>query len=106
VYIQILSGRRKVPASFIIKNITSLTVAKLRGSRRASAHLEAAAAHKQFSPDGVVIARIDFNRGRLLALRRERAQARACFEQARSVAHAQGLEALRQSSEAALAQLA
>ena len=106
VYIQILTGGRKAPASVIIKNLPTLATARFRGARRARALLDAAAAHKQFSLQGGVIARIDFDRGQLFEMRGKRSQARACFERARGIASAQGLDALRQRSEAALAKLA
>jgi class 3 adenylate cyclase/tetratricopeptide (TPR) repeat protein len=106
VYIQILAGGRKAPVGVIVRNLPALAAARLRGARRASALLEGAASHRQLSQDGAVIARIDFDRGQLLAMRGKQAQARACLEHARGVARAQGLEALRQRSEAALARLA
>jgi class 3 adenylate cyclase len=106
VYIEILSGGRKAPASVVLRNLPTLAVARLRGARRASALLETAASHKQLSEHGVAFARIDFNRGRLCEMRGRRAQARAFFEHARGIADAQGVDALRQRSELALARLA
>jgi hypothetical protein len=90
----------------IIRNLPALAMARFRGARRARALLEAAASHPQFSREGGVIARIDFNRGQLFEMRGKQVEARGCFERARAVASAQGLETLRQRSEAALAKLA
>jgi class 3 adenylate cyclase len=106
VYIQILTGGRKARAAVIIKNLPILATARFRGARRARALLDAAASHKQFSRQGAVIARIDFDRGQLFAMRGKRGEARECFERARAVAAAQGLETLRQRSEAAFAKFA
>jgi class 3 adenylate cyclase/tetratricopeptide (TPR) repeat protein len=106
VYIEILSGDRRAQTSVILRNLPTLAVARLRGARRASALLETAASHKQFSDGSAAIARIDFGRGQLFAMRGKRAQARSCFERARGVADAHGLDALRQRSELALARLA
>ena len=106
VYIQILAGGRKAAVSAIIKNLPTLATARFRGAHRAGALLEAAASHTQFSRHGAVLARIDFDRGQLFAMRGKRSQARACFERARGIASAQSLDALRQRSEAALAGLA
>ena len=106
VYIQILAGGRKAPASVIIRNLPALATARFRGARRARALLEAAASHPQFSREGGVLARIDFNRGQLFEMRGKLVEARGCFERARAVAAAQGLETLRHRSEAALAKLA
>jgi class 3 adenylate cyclase/tetratricopeptide (TPR) repeat protein len=106
VYIQILAGGRKPPMAVLIRNLPALAAARLRGTRRAAALLETAASHRQLSRDGVAIARIDFDRGQLFALRGKRGEARECFERARGVARNQGLDGLRQRSEAALAKLA
>jgi tetratricopeptide (TPR) repeat protein len=106
VYIQILAGGRKAPLGVLVRNLPTLAASKLRGARRATALLEMAASHRQLSRDGVVIARIDFNRGQLLAMSGKRVQARACFERVGGIALAQGLDALRQRSEAALTNLA
>jgi len=106
VYIEMLSGGRKARASDILRNLPTLAVARLRGAHRASALLERAASHRQLSDRGVAGARIDFGRGRLFALRGKRAQARACFERARDIADAQGLDLLRGRSQDALARLA
>jgi class 3 adenylate cyclase/tetratricopeptide (TPR) repeat protein len=106
VYIQILAGGRKPPMAVLIRNLPALAAAKLRGTRRAAALLETAASHQQLSRDGVAIARIDFDRGQLFAMRGKRREARECFERARGVAHSQGLDALWRRSEAALAKLA
>jgi hypothetical protein len=105
VYIQILAGGRKPPMAVLIRNLPALAAARWRGTRRAAALLEAAASHRQLSRDGVAIARIDFDRGQLFALRGKRSEARECFERARGVARSQGLDGLRQRSEAALAKL-
>jgi hypothetical protein len=83
-----------------------LATARFRGARRARALLDAAASHPQFSREGGVIACIDFDRGQLLEMRGKRVEARGCFERARAVAAAQGLEALGQRSELALARVA
>jgi hypothetical protein len=106
VYIEILSGGRKAPAATVLRNLPTLAVARLRGARRASALLERAASHKQLSDHGAAGARIDFGRGRLFAMGGKRDQARACFERARDIAEAQGLDLLRRRSQDALAQLA
>jgi class 3 adenylate cyclase/tetratricopeptide (TPR) repeat protein len=106
VYIQILAGGRKPPMGVLVRNLPALATARLRGARRATALLETAASHRQLSRDGVAIARIDFDRGQLFALRGKRSEARECFERARGVARSQGLDALSQRSEAALAKLA
>jgi class 3 adenylate cyclase/tetratricopeptide (TPR) repeat protein len=106
IYIQILAGGRKASVAVIARNLPSLAIGKLLGARRAWALLEAAAAHKQLSEDGVVIARINYNRGVLSQMRRRPAEARQYFERASAVARAQGVDSLRRRSEAALARLA
>lgn len=106
VYIEILSGGGKASAATVLRNLPALAVARLRGARRASALLERAASHRQLSDRGAAGARIDFGRGRLFAMRGKRAQARTCFERARDIADAQGLDLLRGRSQDALAKLA
>ena len=106
VYIEILSGGRKASAATILRNLPTLALARLRGARRARSLLERAASHRQLSDRGAAGARIDFGRGRLFAMGGKRAQARACFERARDIADAQGLDLLRRRSQDELAQLA
>ncbi len=106
VYIEILSGGRKASAATVLRNLPALALARLIGARRARSLLERAASHRQLSDRGAAGARIDFGRGRLFAMRGKRAQARACFERARDVADAQGLDLLRRRSQDALAKLA
>ena len=106
VFIRIRSGGRRTSAAVIARSFFTLAGAKLFGARWASALLETAAAHKQFSEDGAVMARINFNRGQLLEMRGRRTEARAFFERARKVAGDQGLDALRKRAEVAVARLA
>ena len=106
VYIQILAGGRKTPLAIILKNLPALAAAKLRGAGRARTLLDAAGSHEQFSEGGAVIARINLDRGQLLAMRGRRAEARGCLERARAVFDAQGLDGLRRKSEQAMAKLA
>ncbi len=106
VYIQILAGGRKAAVSAIIK-ISRPWRQRGFAARTAPARFWKLRRHtQQFSRHGAVLARIDFDRGQLFAMRGKRSQARACFERARGIASAQGLDALRQRSEAALAGLA
>jgi class 3 adenylate cyclase/tetratricopeptide (TPR) repeat protein len=105
VYIQILARGRKAPAAVIIKNLPTLATARVLGARRAGALLEAAASHAQFSRQGAVIARIDFDRGLLFEMRGKRVEARSCFERARDLSEEQGIVPLRKRAEAALTQL-
>ena len=106
VHIQILTGGRRVPTGVILRNLSTLAGAKLWGGRRARALLETAALNKQLHVEGAVIARIDFDRGQLFEMSGKHAEARTCFERARVIADAQGLDGLRERSELALARIA
>ena len=106
VYIQIVAGGRKAPASVIAKNLRTLATAKLFGARRARALLDKAASHQQFADGSALFARIHYGRGQLWEMRGKRAEARECFESARAVADRHGLHALRKRSELALARVA
>ena len=89
IYIRLLHGSRKASWSIIIKNLPFLLGAKLFGARKARALLEAAAAHRQFSADGVVAARIVLNLGLLAQRKGDAAAARDCRQRALQIANEQ-----------------
>ena len=101
-----LKGGQRPPLRVVLHNLPTLMAARLRGARRASALIEAAATNPQWDANSAALARIDFNRGELWRLKRRPAKARECFERASRAAEAQGLDKLRRRSEEALARLA
>ncbi len=106
IYIQVLKGGQRPPLRVVLNNLPTLMAARVRGARRASALIEAAASNPQWDANSAALARIDFNRGELWRLKRRPAKARECFERASRAAEAQGLDKLRRRSEEALARLA
>jgi class 3 adenylate cyclase/tetratricopeptide (TPR) repeat protein len=105
IYIQILSRKQSLSTTLLIKNFSFLVGAKLFGTRRALALLHKAASHKQFSENGVVVARINFNLGVLSARKGKRENAKAYFERARAGAHKQREETLLKRIDTALMEL-
>lgn len=105
IYIQILSGKDKPPATVILKNFLTILGARMFGVRRARALLREAEAHKQLSERGVIFARINLNLGVLSVMENKRAEAKRYLEKARIAAENQGADKLRQKIDATLAEL-
>ena len=89
IYIQILSGKDKPPASVLLKNFWAILYAMVFGARRARTLLQEAARVNQLSERGVLIARINFNLGVLSAMKKKRDEARSYFTKARVGAEGQ-----------------
>jgi hypothetical protein len=106
VYIQILAGKQRPSAQVLRDNLRFLIGAKLFGARRAQKLLERAASHKQFSDNGVTIARINYNWGVLNAIQGKRLKAKAYLEHARAAAESHGELAMVKRIDAALAEVA
>jgi hypothetical protein len=105
IYIHILSGNEKPSTATLIKNLWTIIGVMMYGARRAQNLLQEAAAHKQLSERGVIIARINFDLGTLSAMKKRRERAKDYFERARAGAESQGAEKLLQKIDAALLQL-
>ncbi len=105
VFIQILSGKDKPPASVLLGNLWTISSVVVFGARRARRLLEQAAAVQEFSERGFMIARINFDLGVLSAMRKKRDEAKRYFESARVGAEGQGADMLLQKINAALAGL-
>jgi hypothetical protein len=89
----------------IARNIRTLADAKIFGAHRARRLLEEAASLKQWSENGLYVARVNFDLGQLAALRKRRGNARELFERARLGAASQGEDLLLRRIEGAVAGL-
>lgn len=104
VYIQILAGGKQNASMKLLRdNWRFLIGAKLFGARRARLLLEHSASHKQFSENGVTLARINYNLGLLSTMRGKRGQALGYLQRAREAAESQGEAAMVSRIDAALA---
>ena len=89
----------------LFRNLRTIVEAMAFGQRRARALLLEAAGAKMLSERGSLIARINFDLGRLSATKERRKEARAYFEKARVGAESQGADNLLEKIDAAQALL-
>ena len=86
IYLEILSGERKVPLRTIVRNLDTILAAKLFGARRVRALLEQVAQYDHFSEHGTGRARLNLYFGMLYNLERKPELAHEHLKQALAVA--------------------
>jgi tetratricopeptide (TPR) repeat protein len=94
IYLEILSGNRKVPLVILIRNFDTIIAAKLFGPRRVRALLEHAAQYEYFDAEGTARARLNHYFGLLYKIEGKSHLAREHLQKALAVArseHATGL---------------
>lgn len=105
VYLSMLEGGRRMPLRMLLKNLVPLMAARIRAVGQVERLLDNVARSPFYDPNGMFHARIEFNRGRLLLVRKRPDLARAHLERARAAALAQKARNIVTKIDAALVSL-
>jgi hypothetical protein len=104
-YLALLRGDRKPPWRVVLKNLLFLITAKRTAAKRAETLLSRAIDNPQFSEDGALRARIDFNLGVLHGLLGRRQEDLTYLRHGRDAAVAQEATALLAKIDSAMVAL-